>query len=222
MNEKLYAFINEGEHQQQDFKFCISDSKKIARSLVAFANTDGGRLLVGVKDNGKIAGVRSEEEFHMIEAAANLYSKPSVNFEFNTWKIEGKIILEINISPSDQRPHFALNEKEEWKPYVRVHDENRMGNKILAAVWVQEKSNKSDSILFSSSEIELLKSLRNREYFSFNQFKRMSKLHYKRAEKLIIKLICWDIIDLEFTQQGCKYFLSPEKDISQIISNHKQ
>ncbi|MGE5393191.1 MAG: helix-turn-helix domain-containing protein, partial [Candidatus Saccharibacteria bacterium] len=37
----LLKLIQQGEHQQQDFKYCISDSKKIARSLVAFANTDG-------------------------------------------------------------------------------------------------------------------------------------------------------------------------------------
>ncbi|MDA3865584.1 MAG: putative DNA binding domain-containing protein, partial [Salinivirgaceae bacterium] len=43
----LYQLIAQGEHQQQDFKFCINDSRKIAKSLVAFANTDGGRLLVG-------------------------------------------------------------------------------------------------------------------------------------------------------------------------------
>lgn len=68
----IHARIAEGEHQQQDFKFEISDARKIAKSLSAFSNTDGGRLLVGVKDNGKIAGVRSEEEIYMIEAAAKL------------------------------------------------------------------------------------------------------------------------------------------------------
>ena len=51
-----------------DFKFEISDSKKIARTLVAFANTDGGRLLIGVKDNGSISGIRSEEEKYMIDS----------------------------------------------------------------------------------------------------------------------------------------------------------
>ena len=71
----IHARIAEGEHQQQDFKFEISDARKIAKSLSAFSNTDGGRLLVGVKDNGKIAGVRSEEEIYMIEAAAKLYCK---------------------------------------------------------------------------------------------------------------------------------------------------
>ena len=60
MNSKdyIYKLIEEGEHQQQDFKFEISDARKIAKSLSAFSNTDGGRLLIGVKDNGKIAGVR--------------------------------------------------------------------------------------------------------------------------------------------------------------------
>ena len=63
----IHTLIAEGEHQQQDFKFEISDARKIAKTLSAFANTDGGRLLIGVKDNGRIAGVRSEEEKYMIE-----------------------------------------------------------------------------------------------------------------------------------------------------------
>lgn len=49
----IEALIEQGEHQQLDFKFEVSDSKKIARTLSAFANTDGGRLLIGVKDNGE-------------------------------------------------------------------------------------------------------------------------------------------------------------------------
>lgn len=69
-SDYIHALIAQGEHQQQDFKFEISDICKIAKTLSAFANTDGGRLLIGVKDNGKIAGVRSEEEQYMIEAAA--------------------------------------------------------------------------------------------------------------------------------------------------------
>ena len=60
----IEALIEQGEHQQLDFKFEVSDSKKIARTLSAFANTDGGRLLIGVKDNGAISGVRSEEEYY--------------------------------------------------------------------------------------------------------------------------------------------------------------
>ena len=64
MKQKDYilSLIEEGEHEHQDFKYQISDARKIARSISAFAKNDGGHLLVGVKDNGHIAGVSSDEE----------------------------------------------------------------------------------------------------------------------------------------------------------------
>jgi predicted HTH transcriptional regulator len=62
-NKNIYDYIAQGEHLQQDFKFEISDARKISKTLVAFSNSQGGRLLIGVKDNGRIAGIRSEEEF---------------------------------------------------------------------------------------------------------------------------------------------------------------
>ena len=55
---QLAAWIGEGEHQRQDFKYKITDSAKLARTISAFANTDGGRLLIGVRDDGVLCGVR--------------------------------------------------------------------------------------------------------------------------------------------------------------------
>ena len=91
----IRQLVSEGEHCHQDFKFEISDARKIARSLSAFANTEGGRLLIGVKDNGKIAGVRSDEEIYMIEAAATMYCKPKVELETQTYKVEGKTAFPV-------------------------------------------------------------------------------------------------------------------------------
>ena len=93
----IHALIAEGEHQQQDFKFEISDARKIAKTLSAFSNTDGGRLLIGVKDNGKIAGVRSDEEQYMIEAAARLYCRPEVSYSTQTYQVEGRSVLLVQI-----------------------------------------------------------------------------------------------------------------------------
>ena len=74
---RIQRLVDEGEHQQQDFKFLISDARKIARSVSAFANRDGGRLLIGVKDNGTIAGVRNEEDVYVVEQAAQRYCRPA-------------------------------------------------------------------------------------------------------------------------------------------------
>ena len=102
--------IAEGEHQRQDFKFEISDARKIAKTLSAFANTDGGRLLIGVKDNGKIAGVRSDEEQYMIEAAAQMYCQPEVNYTMQTFQAEGRSVLVVQIEESLQKPVYAKDE----------------------------------------------------------------------------------------------------------------
>lgn len=107
----LHTLIAEGEHQQQDFKFIISDARKIARSLSAFANTDGGRLLIGVKDNRNIAGIRNEEEIYMIEAAATHYCTPKIEFEARPHSIEGRQVLEIIVPPSKDRPVYAIDEE---------------------------------------------------------------------------------------------------------------
>ena len=65
----FYQWIEEGEHDRQDFKETISSSRKIAKTLCAFANTRGGRLLVGVRDNGSLRHLDTEAEKQMLENA---------------------------------------------------------------------------------------------------------------------------------------------------------
>ena len=86
---KLIAeLISQGEHLQQDFKYVISDARKIARTISAFANAAGGHLLIGVKDNGTIAGVRNEEDIFVVEQAAERYCRPPQHVEFAAYSID--------------------------------------------------------------------------------------------------------------------------------------
>ena len=128
--EYIHALIAEGEHQQQDFKFEISDARKIAKTLSAFSNTDGGRLLIGVKDNGKIAGVRSDEEQYMIEAAAQIYCRPEVNYSMCTYQVEGRSVLVIQVAESDRKPVYAKDETGKYLAYLRIKDENILATPV--------------------------------------------------------------------------------------------
>ena len=136
----IHQLVAEGEHDHQDFKFEISDARKIARSISAFANTGGGRLLVGVKDNGKIAGVRSEEEIYMIEAAASMYCQPQVEIATHTHIAEGRTVLEIDIDEASAKPVYALDEENKPKAYIRIADENILASPVHLKVWQDRKS----------------------------------------------------------------------------------
>ena len=124
----IRSLIAEGEHVRQDFKFEVSDSRKIARSLSAFANTEGGRLLIGVKDNGRIAGVRSEEEMYMVEAAAKVYCDPEVEVEMRVYRPEGRSVM-------------VKEEGGRKLAYVRIADENILASPVHIGVWRCEADN---------------------------------------------------------------------------------
>lgn len=190
----ISKLIQQGEHQQQDFKYCITDSRKIARSLVAFANTDGGRLLVGVKDNGRIAGVRSDEEYYMIESAAKMYSKPPIEFTTQQHFVEGKTVLEVMIEPSTEKPHFARDDDGKWWAYFRKDDENRRANKIMIEVWKRQKSPDGILITYSDAEKCLLDYLETNKKISVSKFARIAHLSFKKAEQIIINFRTLNIL----------------------------
>lgn len=204
----IQDWIAEGEHQQQDFKFCISDSKKIARSLAAFANTDGGRLLIGVKDNGKIAGIRSDEEFYMIEAASKLYTKPVVPIEINVWEVSKKTILEVKVEPSKNRPHKAPNENGDYMMYIRKKDENILGNRIISRVWKYRGIKFTSQTKFTEKERLLLQKLNELGEFSLNKFLKLAELPKFKGEQLLVQLISWNIIEMIHSQNKWLYRLS--------------
>jgi len=208
----IQKLILQGEHQQQDFKYCITDSKKIARSLVAFANTDGGRLLVGVKDNGRIAGVRSDEEYYMIDSAAKMYSKPEVDFTSRQHFIDGKTVLEVIIEPSTEKPHFALDEHGKWWAYFRKDDENMQANKIMIEVWKRQKSNDGILISYSPAEKCLLDYLASNTKISVSKFARIAHLSYKKAEQIIINFRSLNILKDCFGDNRIDYSINDEFD----------
>lgn len=216
MNTGLYKLIEEGEHQQQDFKYCINDSKKIARSLVAFANTDGGRLLIGVKDNGKVAGIRTDEEYYMVESAAKIFSDPPIPFITKQWHSEGKTVLEISIIPSDKKPHFAKDESGKWLAYVRIKDENVLAHKIQLVTW--KKLNSPHGIYFTYSDDEkiLVEYLQKYNSISFSKFIRLAHISRKRAEDILSNFIIMDVVKMATTREGTTFQLNSEFDKAEL------
>jgi predicted HTH transcriptional regulator len=218
VNVELSKMIAEGEHQQQDFKYSINDSRKIAISLVAFANTDGGRLLLGIRDNGSVAGVHSEEEYYMVEAAAKLYSRPPIAFNFHVWKTEGKNVLEINIEKSGDRPHMAQDNNGNWIAYVRIKDQNIRASKILLDVWRQEKNPRGVHIRFTEEEQRILTMLNSEESIGLSQLSKKAKLSKWKLEKLLVKLIVVGVVLLENTETGPLFYLN-EEDVNNKIKS---
>ncbi|MDR0802506.1 ATP-binding protein [Fluviicola sp.] len=199
------SLIKEGKHQQQDFKFQIDDSKKIARTLVAFANTDGGRLLIGVKDNGKIIGVDPTEEIHMIEEAAYMYCNPKLEFQSRIWQEDMKLVLEISVGKSTKRPVLALNEMGKWKAYVRRKDHTLLANKILLDVWKIEQADQKRPEKIGEEENRLLSVVAQNPLITLSKIYRLSGLEKSHIDRLLPLFICWNLVSMEMNENGTFY-----------------
>ncbi len=204
----IKSLITQGEHQQLDFKYAITDARKIARTLVAFANTGGGKLLIGVKDNGAIAGVRSEEEIFMIEAAS-LYCKPSISYSLNKWMVDGKIVIEVDVFKSE-RLCYVKDDTNRWMVYIRNHDQNIKANRIYVRYLKKKYKSKGIYLTYTEEEKKLLQFLATNKDVSFSRIQRIVRLTYGKTETLLINLLCLDIVEMKMTVNGTYYNLKKD------------
>ena len=203
----IQRLISEGEHVNQDFKFEISDARKIAKSLSAFANTSGGRLLVGVKDNGKIAGVRSEEEIYMIEAAAQMYCKPSLYTENQIYKVEGRDVLIVQIPEASEKPVYALDENNTPWAYIRIKDENILADIVHLNMWKHNHEEKNIVVTYTEREKHLLDIMGQNELITINRCSNLSKIPRKEVGRLIADFIRFNLVEAIFIDHKFYYRL---------------
>ena len=203
MDDKRYlqSLIEEGEHQQQDFKYRVDDPCKLAKSVSAFANTDGGRLLIGVRDDGFIAGVRKEGEIYVMHQAAYKYCQPEASVRFDTYHAEGRTVVIATVPPSDKKPICAQDEDGRMKAYIRIKDENIVASPVLFALW-RESQKPQGALLTFDEEIRGLLDVMQGQ-LTLKQIVRQSKLPRHKVITLLAHLIRfgtvrWDYVEKEF------------------------
>jgi predicted HTH transcriptional regulator len=201
MDDKRYllSLIREGEHQQQDFKYRVADASKLAKSVSAFANTEGGRLLIGVRDDGHLSGVRSEEEIYMMHQAAYRYCKPEASIKFDTYHAEGRTIVIATVPPSQKRPICAKDENGRMRAYIRIADENIVASPVHLALWRESQKPQGAMITYDDDIRHLLGVMQGQ--LTLNQIVRLSHLPRHLVITLLARLIHFDVVCWEYVNQ---------------------
>jgi predicted HTH transcriptional regulator len=177
-----------------DYKQEISSANKIAKTMVSFANHKGGTLLVGVRDNRSIAGIRTEDEKYMLDLAASFYCKPEITLEILEHDIGGKVVLECVVPEGDDKPYSAKGEDGKWWVYIRNKDKSLLASKIVVDVLRRQASNEGTMIQYGKNEEMLLKYLEENERITLNEFKKKINISRWRASKILVNLISAGVI----------------------------
>ncbi len=194
MNNTIKKYLIRGEDDTLDYKQEISSANKIAKTMVSFANHKGGVLLVGVRDNKSIAGIRSEDEKYMLDLAASFYCKPEIELEIIEHQINDKIVIECIVPEGSEKPYYAKGEDDKWWVYVRNKDKSLLASKIVVDVLRKQSSDNGTLIQYGKNESALLKYLEVNERITLKQFKKMVNISRWRASKILVNLISAGVI----------------------------
>jgi len=134
MPSNFQHMINSPESKTLEFKKDLSSPRNFLKTLVAFANTAGGRLVFGVDDQKNLIGIDQplDEEERLCSLVADAIEPRLVpNIEFIT--VEDKTLLTAEVFLSGLRPHYIKAEGPENGVYIRLGSTNRVADRELIA-----------------------------------------------------------------------------------------
>lgn len=119
-----------GESKTIEFKEELpADSKKYMKTVVAFSNTAGGKIIIGISDKTReIVGVPKEKVFQIMDGIMNAITDtctPQIIPNITLQSIEDKTLIVIEVYPGKQRPYYIVSEGKENGTYIRTNGSSR-------------------------------------------------------------------------------------------------
>ena len=137
-----------GEGKNIEFKQELpSKHEKFLKDIIAFANTSGGKTIIGIVDETKeVVGIGDQSPFKMSDAISTMISDactPLIENDIYPQTVEGKTVLVVEVFPGKQRPYYLANKRKEDTTYIRVNGTSRPADPITLRELELEGSNVS-------------------------------------------------------------------------------
>ncbi len=213
----LKKLIEEGENVHCEFKRRFSSHEKIAREMIAFANTKGGYLLIGVDDNKDIVGVESEKsESELIKDVAFNFCEPPLNFNIDYIDMNGKEVVIVEIPESDKKPHRLQDYNKEFDinkaiVTIRVKDKSVQASKEMVRILRAQTNNLMLKNYSPGPEEKFVFNyLASNEYITVKELSKAINISDRRASRTLVKLVRANLLIIHIKDNGEEYFTSVE------------
>ncbi|MDN5212549.1 ATP-binding protein [Fulvivirgaceae bacterium BMA12] len=202
---ELRHLVKSGENETLEFKRKAAHPEKIIKEIVAFANTKGGKLLIGVDDNGSLTGLKCvNEEQYVVNEAIQKFIKPKINFTLKVIPLNAKkSIISYDIRESENKPHYVIEDQtQSWgRAYVRVQDKTVKASKETREI-LKRKNNKEKGIHFRFGKKEkiLMEHLEAHGYITLLKFQQIAGLSRSLASRTLVKLVLANVLSIDIRE----------------------
>ncbi len=204
---ELMDRIEEGEGLTTEFKRRVSTGTKIAKEMIAFANTRGGVIIFGVDDDKSIVGVVSEKaEMEDISHAAAHLCDPPIHHRVKIFNVSNRDVICIEIPESDRKPHYLIEDAEEKKSYVRVGEHSvQASREMIRVMRHQYGASEPVRLVFGEAEKRLFAWFEKHDRITVKEYAKLINVSERRASRLLVRLIRAGAVAIH-TQEKTDYF----------------
>lgn len=179
--------------------------------MVAFANSDGGKLLVGIADNKEIRGLKyADEDEYVLEKEILKSIQPPLDYEIEKLRLEdGKEVLIFDIPSGENRPYAVVNPEnvESKKVYVRVADKSIQASKEIKEILKGLTKGKSLRFSYGEKETLLMKYLGENKYVTVEQFSDLADIPRRIASRTLILLVLTHVLGYRPKESGDQFYM---------------
>jgi hypothetical protein len=204
--QQLKFLISQGEGATLEFKRKATYPEKIIREMIAFANTKGGILLIGIGDDGSLAGLKyPEEELHVMTEALKKV-RPSLQYNVTLVPIaQSRTVIQYEIPESKRKPHYLIDEKKIKASFVRVDDKSIKASRELREIVKREQRMKDIRFHFGEHEKFLMQYLDEKKAITLKEFIALSGLKRLYASRKLILLVLANVLKIIPHEKGDLY-----------------
>lgn len=210
--QELRRFVAQGEGVEIEFKRKVYYPHKIAREAVAFANTKGGKLIIGVSDDGTINGLKHpEEELYALSTTLQKFCKPQIEYQLHRIEVphtKGKEVLVFDIKPHPKKPVFLLHDPKGkiGRAYIRSLDKSLQASREMRKILKAESNPKDTFVNYGEKEQWLLKYLGTHRRINVENFAKLAEISIPEASAILVKMTLARLIAIEPQEGGADYF----------------
>lgn len=208
--QDLKNLIATGESSFLEFKHKVASPEKLSKEIAAFANTKGGKLLIGVADNGEIVGVESymEEEFWISQATKDCcVPEPTITIELISFN--GIDVLLVDVPEAEKKPIYVKGKKSRVV-YIRREDESVVASDEIEEVLKKGSSEEGVTFEYGEKERLLFRFLNEYSDITVERFSILINTTTYTAAKILVNLVSAGVLDL-FEKDGAAHYTFSKK-----------
>lgn len=206
--QQLRKLVANGEGLTLEFKRKASFPEKIVREMIAFANTKGGILLIGIGDDGSIPGLKHpEDDSHVLKLALKKCKPAIVYTEMFIPVGNGRTVIQYEIPESSKKPHALVNDQRQ-ESFVRVEDKSIQASREMREIVKRSQLKKDIRFHYGEHERLLMQYLDSNANITLKKFSELSGLKKFYASRKLVLLVLADVLRITPHERGDLYSLA--------------